>query len=317
MTEGIEEATVVASTDTYAHPLMNELMEALTLPIQSKVPPTWQPPKPSFLKNAAIDAEEVVDEASKEVASEVASGNSSTAVPDVENVHTAYGTAKQWTKNVDHVMSGLCKWLNGADSRDPYRADAEDFVFMQRAIGAYLQTLSINLDPKAAMYAAIIVVYIGHVGTGVVYRGKQLWTWAVKEWKERKAKKAAEAKAARAEATRKRTIEQIMEALHNPNTSAKEAEALANQAIDLANDGVIEVDAETIDDEGRNPYEDPDFRPRPTDPEAISLEELKGRRANRFCLYPVCDKRLKKKKGGKALLHEFLSVSMGGVKGRD
>lgn len=288
----IDEAVVVSETDVYAHPLMNELLEAITLPAVSKVPPSWKPPKPTFMLHAALDADELQDLPIEPKTSEATSegGIAGTSAP---NVHTAYGTASQWTNNVDHVMSGICMWLNGdeGDKRAYYRANAEDRVFLQQAIGDYLKTLSINLDPKAALYAAIFVVWCGHIGNGLVYRGRQLFTYGRKWWTERKEKQQEAAKAARAEALRKRRLDAIMDALHNPDTGPREADALAKEAMDIANDGVIAVEAEEIGNDA-HPYLDPDFRPRPTAAEAIKREELKFRKSNGYCLLPNCDKKL-------------------------
>ncbi len=294
--------------DTYAHPKMMQLLDALRLPMVDKVPATWQPPRPAFLdaelENAEIEADE---QAAAEAAAHAqtptdapgAQGDAAPDALDVENVHTAYGTAKQWTRNVDHVMSGLCKWLNGAESRDPYRADSEDFIFMQKAIGEYLKTLQVNLDPKAAMYAAIIVVYIGHIATGAMYRGKQLWAYGVKWWKERKAKAEAEAAEAKRKRERQEYMRSIVEALKGNVYSDAQAEAVmadAARTFDEQTDAppVVEVAvAEEVFDDGHgNMVPDPDFRPRATDPTVVQADELRHRRANRYCLLPECTEKL-------------------------
>lgn len=287
MTDTMEVPT--ASETGYLNPSMNRLLEAMRLPAVSKVPPSWQPPMPSFMRqnghNPALEAEEVEVEASAEATTD--EPRTAPSGESVENVHTPYGTAKQWTKNVDHVMSGLCKWLNGDTDRAPYRADDEDFTFMQESIGAYLRTLNVNLNPKAAMYAAVIVVYIGHIATGVMYRGRQLFAWAQKWWAERKREKQAEA----ARAANERRLSAIMAALEHDGLTAEDADFLRAEAERTASDL---QEAEVIEEEAEdgNPYIDPDFRPRPTSPEAITREELKYRKHNGFCLLPSCDRPL-------------------------
>lgn len=290
---------------------MNELFEALQLPQTSRVPASWVPPKPAFLTGSKIDEEAEEVETTHEGQATEGPTEPGTEIHTAEpikgdgseprNVHTHYGTAKQWTRNVDRVMSGLCKWLHDAEDRSQFsvigpngETDHEDFKFMQVSIGEYMDTLETNLSPKAAAMMAVTVVYIGWIAEGVFIKGKQLVQWVVKWYKERQAEKDAETREAYARQERQEFAQMLAEAVERGQITPDQAMATMaqHQAEAMPAEPATEPGAKAEPEVVSIEHQDPDFRPLAVDPHHVTRDELKKRVANGFCVLPSCNKAL-------------------------
>jgi polyhydroxyalkanoate synthesis regulator phasin len=292
----------------FEHPLMNELLEALKLPAEDKVPASWVPPKPTFLIDEELGVKHETedekppdedDEPSKGPATEpgtvIGSGE------EMKVVFTSYGTSKQWTKNADRVMAKFCKMLNGTKSHEQYSVliphnlgeeerYSSDFIFMHDAIAEYMQTLESNMSPKAAAITAVFVVYIGHIGTGVMYRGRQLWSYGVAWWNERKEKKERDLREARARQERERFADMLVDAVKAGEITPEQAMQTMSGQINDDDTSVSESFEEEEDAIITDAYQDPDFEPTPVDAKAVTVDELRFRKSNGYCLLPECDK---------------------------